>query len=177
MNFIRLLFFFLLLQASFSLDNSSFKTRVSFLNIGLDYTKYTDYKEIYRSVFIIPLMFERRNFDIGIYINPFIKERYDNFGSYRYDSLINSYLLNFRFRYKKKIKNTIDAFVDFAYCDERLYASKHLYWAELGFVYRANPLIRLVGGYKYNIYSNNHLIDVNSFFVNFIIGHSFLRRR
>ena len=176
MKTINLLLCFLLLQIAISSDNSNFKTRVSFLNIGLDYTKYSNVEEMYRSIFIVPVMLERENFEIGLYINPFIKERYDSFGNYQYEKLINSYLLNFRFRYIKKFKNNINTFIDFAYCDERLYASRHLYWIELGFIYRLNSLIKVTGGYKYNIYSNNNLIDVNSFFVNFIIGHSFLSR-
>ena len=177
MKLVRFLLCFLLLQITLSSDNLNFKTRVSFLNIGLDCTKYSDFKEIYRSMFVIPVMLERKNFEIGLYINPFMKERYDNFGNYQYDNLLNSYLLNFRFRYIKNLKKNINAFVDFAYCDERLYASRHLYWTETGLIYRLSPLVKLVGGYKYNIYSNNNLIDINSFFINFIIGHSFLRRK
>ena len=177
MKFVRFLLCFLLLQIAVPSDSLKFKTRVSFLNIGLDYTKYSDFKEIYRSVFVVPVMLERKNFEIGLYINPFIKEKYDSFGNYQYDSLLNSYLLNFRFRYIKNLKDNINTFIDFAYCDERLYGSRHLYWTEIGFIYRLSPLIKLVGGYKHDIYSNSSLINLNSFFVNFIIGHSFLRRR
>ena len=108
---------------------------------------------------------ERKNFEIGLYINPFIKEKYDNFGNYRYDKLLNSYLLNFRFRYIKRFKEDVNTFIDFAYCDERLYASRHLYWLEFGFIYRLNSLVKVTSGYKYNIYSNDDLIDVNSFFI------------
>jgi len=177
MKTINLLLCFLLLQIAISSDNPNFKTRVSFLNIGIDYTKYSNVEEIYRSIFVIPIMVERKNFEIGLHINPFIKEKYDSFGNYQYDKLLNSYLLNFRFRYIKRFKENINTFIDFAYCDERLYASKHLYWLELGFIYRLNSLIKVTSGYKYNIYSNNELINVNGFFVNFIIGHSFLRRK
>ena len=70
MKFVRFFLCFLLLQIAVSSDSLKFKTRVSFLNIGLDYTKYSDFKEIYRSVFVVPIMLERKNFEIGLYINP-----------------------------------------------------------------------------------------------------------
>ena len=72
-------FFFLLLQVTFCSDSLNFKTRVSCLNFGLDYTKYSNSDELYRSIFLIPIMLEKENFEIGLYLNPFIKERYDEF--------------------------------------------------------------------------------------------------
>ena len=177
MKFVKVFLCLLLFQIVISSNNSNFKTRISFLNIGLDYTKYSNIEEVYRSIFIIPIMLERKNFEIGLYINPFIKERYDSFGNYRYDKLINSYLFNLRLRYTKEFKYNINTFIDFAYCDERLYGGKYLYWLESGLIYRLSPLVKVVAGYKQTIYTSNDLINLNSFFVNFIIGYSFLRRK
>ena len=175
-KFIKTAFLLLLIQASFASDSLEFKTRVSFLNFGLDYTKYFNVDEMYRSIFLVPIMLERKNFEIGLYISPFIKEKYDSFGNYQYDKFMNSYLLNLRFRYLRRFENNINTFIDLAYCDERLYSDKYLYWLELGFIYRISPLIKILSGYKKSLYTANNLIDVDSFFINFIIGHSFLRR-
>ena len=71
-------------------NNPNFKTRVSFLNFGLDYTKYSSMNELYRSIFLIPIMLEKKNFEIGLYLSPFIKEKYDNFENYEYDGNCSS---------------------------------------------------------------------------------------
>ena len=55
-------------------QNDEFQTRVSFLNFGFDFTKYSTFDESYRSISVIPFMIEKDNLELGLYLTPFIKE-------------------------------------------------------------------------------------------------------
>ena len=158
--------------------NEEFRTRVSFLNIGFDYTKYTNSSELYRSLFIIPFIFEKKNFELGLYMTPFVKETYDAFGHYKHDALPDSYLLNFRFRYIRSAYKQINIFFDLAYCDGESYNWKDIYvsWLEVGIYKRLNYTTKLFLGYKYTLNTNEN-IDMDGIFFNLIFGYSFLKRK
>ena len=167
----------LLVQVALS-EDEEFNTRLSFLNIGFDYTKYTNSSELYRSLSIIPFIFEKKSFELGLYITPFVKETYDAFGHYKHDALLDSYLLNLRVRYIKPVYRQINIFIDLAYCDGESYNWKDIYvsWLEMGIYKRLNYTTKLFLGYKYTLNTNEN-IDMNSIFFNLIFGYSFLKRK
>lgn len=174
---IILVFFFFFSQIVLS-QNDEFQTRVSFLNFGFDFTKYSSFDESYRSISVIPFMIEKDNLELGLYLTPFIKEEYDDFGNYQYSNLLDSYLLNLRIRYIYPIYGKIESFIDWAYCDGNAYNWKDIsiLWIEAGFYYRLNYSTKLFAGYKHTLETNEN-IDLNGFFVNLIFGYSFLKRK
>ncbi len=134
---------------------------------------------MYRSVYVIPIMIERENFEVGLYVTPFIKEKYDSFGNYQYDKILDSYLLNFRARLIAPTRyQKINVFVDFAYSDGNLYDWKdiRISWIEIGFYSRIGHTGKLLIGYKHNLDTNQN-IDISGLFANIIFGHSFLIRK
>jgi len=170
---------FLLLQVIFAQDSNEFKTRVSVLNFGVDYTKYSSFDELYRSISIIPIMVERENFEVGLYITPFIKEEYDGYGNYVYDTILDSYLINLRLRFiGVTLFDRIKVFSDLAYSDGNAYNGKdvRVSWFEVGIFTRLNHTSKLFIGYKQTLIANED-IDMDGFFVNLIFGHSFLKRK
>ena len=48
---------------------------------------------------VVPFFVEKNNIGFGIYASPFIKEQYNDAGFQEFEPLIDSYLINFRFRY------------------------------------------------------------------------------
>ena len=171
-NILLYLFFYQILISG----SNQFDTRISFLNFGLDLTKYTDFHELHRSILMIPVNIEIDNFEVGLYLTPFNKEVYDGFGNYVYNNLIDSYLVNLRLRYSFPVYRKFNGFVDLGYCDGNTYKWKDLYvlWSEVGVYYRLNYTTKLFIGYKKTI-NTNDAIDINSIFINLIFGHSFLR--
>tara|TARA_B100001123_G_C15053997_1_gene924765 strand:- start:384 stop:926 length:543 start_codon:yes stop_codon:yes gene_type:complete len=171
--------FFLVFQLIFAYNSDEFNSRVSILNFGLDYTRYSSFDELHRSISIIPIMVEKENFEVGLYVTPFIKEEYDNYGNYIYDAVIDSYLVNLRFRF---IGDTayegIKAFYDLAYSDGNAFNWKDIRvsWLEMGVFTRINHTSKLFVGYKKTLITNED-IDMDGFFVNLVFGHSFLRRK
>ena len=169
-------FFFQLL---FPHDYERFKSRISFMNFGLDYTKYSNPDEIYRSISVIPFMIERENFEMGLYLTPFIKEDYDSFGSYQHEKLMDSYLLNLRLRFiGQTLYRKVKIFADLAYCDGNFYNWKdvRISWLELGVFSRLNYASKLFIGYKHTLITNED-IDMNGLFVSVNFGYSLLRRK
>ena len=168
-----------LFQLVFSQDSNEFKTRISLFNFGLDYTKYSSFDELYRSVSIIPIMLERENFELGIYITPFIKENYDDYGNYVHDKIIDSYLVNLRLRFiSGDTSNKIKGFSDLVYSDGNAFNWKdiRISWLEMGVFTRINHTSKLFIGYKKTLITNED-IDMDGFFVNLVFGHSFLMRK
>jgi len=180
MKILRIFLFYVFLsQLLFAHDFDRFKSRISFMNFGLDYTKYSNPDEIYRSISVIPIMVERENFEVGLCLTPFIKENYDSFGSYQYEKLMNSYLLNLRLRFigyttYQKVK----FFADFAYCDGNFYNWKdiRISWLEVGFFSRLNYASKLFVGYRHTLITNED-IDMNGLFVSVNFGYSLLKRK
>ncbi len=161
-------------------------TRISVFNFGLDYTDFTNSNELYRSISIVPLMVERevkldsryvQKFGIGLYLTPFFKEEYDEYGNYIYGDLVDGYFANIRIRYIQSFNDRIDWFVDFAHGDEEIFewSPARITWMELGAHYQINYSSRLLFGYKRMLDTDGD-VDMNSLFINFIFGHSFLRR-
>ena len=171
--------FFILFQLVFAQNSDQFKARVSLFNFGLDYTKYSSFDELHRSISIIPIMVEKKNFEAGLYMTPFIKEQYDDYGNYIYDTIMQSYLVNLRFRF---IGNTryerIKIFSDLAYSDGNALNWKdiRISWLEVGIFTRLNHTSKLFVGYKKTLITNEN-IDIDGFFINLIFGHSFLKRK
>ena len=159
-------------------QNSEFKTRVSLFNFAFDYTKYSNFRDPHRSISIIPIMIEKENFEAGLYLTPFIKENYNAFGNYEYDKLFNSYLINARLRYTRPLNEKINMFTDFAYCDGNAYNWKNIYisWIEFGVYRRLNYSTKIFAGYKYTLKTNEN-INMDGFFLNFVFGYSFLKRK
>ena len=152
--------------------------RVSFFNIGLDATSQFNLDKLHRSVVLVPFFIEKNNVGFGIYANPFIKEQYNDAGFQEFEPLIDSYLINFRFRYLRPIWKDAKLSVDLVHGDGNIYNWKNIVinWFELGFNYRFNYSSQLFLGYKYIINSNSNQIGFNGLYLNLIFGHSFLRR-
>ena len=161
-------------------------TRISIFNFGFDYTNFTNSDELYRSISVIPLMIERKiNIDkrytnkvgIGLYLTPFFEEEYDEYGNYIYGDLIDGYFANMRLRYIQSFNDKMDWFIDFAHGDQEMFdwSPASITWMELGVHYQMNYSSRLLFGYKRMLNTDGD-VDMNSLFVNFIFGHSFLRR-
>ena len=154
------------------------ETRISLFNVGVEATNQISIEKSHRSILFIPLFIEKKNMGFGIYANPFIKDQYNEAGFQEFDPLIDSYLINFRFRYLKPIWREVKLSFDIAYGDGNLYKWKDIIitWFELGFNYQFNYSTQLFLGYKYILNSNNNEIDFDGFYLNLIFGHSFLRR-
>ena len=171
--------FFLVFQLILAYNSDEFNSRVAILNFGLDYTKYSSFDELYRSISIIPIMVEKENFEGGLYITPFIKEQYDDYGNYIYDAIIDSYLINLRFRFIGNTKyEKIKIFSDLAYSDGNAFNWKDIRvsWLEVGVFTRLNHTSKLFVGYKQTLITNED-IDMDGFFINLVFGHSFLKRK
>ena len=159
-------------------QNFGSETRVSLFNIGLDATEQFSLERFHRSILVSPFFIEKEKFGFGVYANPFIKKKYNSQGFEQFESLINSYLINFRFRYSEPVFQNIGVSFDLAYVDGNLYKWKDIVitWLELGFNYKIDYSTQLFLGYKYILNSNDSDIDFNGLYLNFIFGHSFLRR-
>ena len=182
----KFIFLFTILFFQIILGNPLFKeeARISLLNFGLDITNQSNSKELYKSVSLVPIMIEKEFFDnnlgflgFGIYISPFIEETYHN-GYQQFDELINSYFINLRLRYSKPIFKNINAIIDIAHGDGNLYKWKNIIitWLEFGVHYRVNYTSRVFLGYKYTLNTNENKIDFDGLYINFIFGHSFIRK-
>ena len=127
--------------------------------------------------FCFPVMVENKKVGAGLYLTPFLKDKYDDYGHYMYSNFNESYLLNLRLRYIKDISKKINGFFDMVYGGKDVFENSpaDLGWLEFGFHYRINYSFRLFVGYKQTLYSNKE-IDIDSFFINFTFGHSFLRK-
>ena len=178
-------FLFLSLGVLFSSETKRL-TRISIFNFGFDYTDFTNSSELYRSISVVPLMIERKiNFDpryvtkigIGLYLTPFLKEEYDEYGNYIYGDLLDGYFANLRFRYIQSFNDRFDWFLDFAHGDDEMFdwSPENITWMEVGAHCQINYSSRLFFGFKRMINTDGE-IDMSSFFINFIFGHSFLRR-
>ena len=160
-------------------DFNQFKTRVSIFNFGLDYTKYSNVEEIHRSIYLAPLMFEKENFEFGLYLTPFVLEEYDDYGNYVYDNMLDSYLVNLRLRFiGDTLNDKIKVFSDLAYSDGNALKWKDIRvsWLEVGVFSRINYTTKIFMGYKKTLNTNVD-VDIDGFFVNLAFGHSFLRRK
>lgn len=153
-------------------------TRISFLNFGLDVTNQISINNYYRSILFVPFLIEKNAFGFGVYANPFIRKKYNAAGFQEFESLINSYLINFRFRYYKPVFKKFDLSFDLAHGDGNMYGWKDIVisWVELAAHYRINYSTRLFLGYKYMLNSNDSDIDFNGFYLNLVFGHSFIYR-
>ena len=152
--------------------------RVSFFNFGLDATNQINIDNCYRSILFVPFLIEKDRFGFGVYANPFIRKKYNTAGFKEFDSLINSYLINFRFRYYKPVFKEIDFSFDLAHGDGNLYNWQDIVisWVELAVHYRVNYSTQLFLGYKYMLSSNEPNIDFNGFYLNLVFGHSFIHK-
>ena len=177
----KILIVFFSLNLILSLDNDSkdYQHRISILNFGLDYSKFSDQNELYRSISIIPFYLENNMLELGFYLNPFCYEEFDFYGDYKKNKLIDSYLLNFRFRYLPfEFNDKSRMFLDLALTDGKFFNWKNLkiYWLELGFAKRLNYASKINFGYRMNIYTNSN-IKMNGVFLNLIFGYSYLVRK
>ena len=169
--------FFFLCSILYTKEINDFKYRVSFLNIGLDVQNQFNIDNFHRSILLVPILFERGDLGFGVYANPFLNSN-NNLGYEEFGPLIDSYLVNFRFRYYRPVWKDVKLSIDLAHADGNLYKWKDVVvsWLEIGFNYRLSYSSQLFLGYKYIVRSNDNSIDFNGIYFNLIFGHSFLRR-
>ena len=172
-----LIAFFFLFSLLYTNENSDFKSRISFLNIGLNIENHFNIDNFHRSIVIVPIFFDKGDLGFGVYANPFLNSN-NNLGYEEFGPLVDSYLVNFRFRYYKPVWKDVKLSIDLAHADGNLYNWKDivLSWVELGFNYKLSYSSQLFLGYKYIINSNDRSINFNGVYFNLIFGHSFLRR-
>ena len=170
--------FILIFFSSFILafQKSVSDTRISFLNFGLDATSQISIDNYHRSILVAPFLIEKDRFGLGMYANPFIRKKYNTAGFQEFEALVDSYLINLRFRYSRSAFKQVDFFFDLAYADGNVYNWKDIVvsWIELGAHYRINYSSRLFLGYKYILDSNDPDIDFNGLYFNLVFGHSFI---
>ena len=173
-----LIILFFILSSLNATENIDFKSRISFLNIGIDINNHFNLDNFHRSILIVPVFYERNDMGFGIYVNPFIKTDNNDLGYESFSPLIDSYLVNFRFRYFKPLSKDVKLSFDLAYSDGNVYNWKDIVisWFEFGFNYKLSYSTQLFLGYKYILNSNDSSIDFNGVHFNLIFGHSFLRR-
>ena len=177
-KFLKFLFIMNLILP-FNSNHDNYKSRLSVLNIGLDYSKFSSSNDLYRSLVVIPFFLEKKRYSIGFYLNPFSYEEFNSYGDYKKNKLIDSYLLNIRFRYiPYEFKNKSNFFIDLAHTNGELYNWKNLKitWLEFGLFRRLNYASKISFGYKLNIDTNSN-IKMNGFFINLIFGYSFLKKK